>query len=858
MPLSARIGVEAVFDNKQFVHGLQEYSRGIADAEKRTEQASQNMTKSSKEVGTAWQATGALVVASATFLADKLIQVADRAVKGAYDLAEMGATVIRQRAAFEELATQAGGSADAILTALKRATDGTVADADIILAANKGIMLGLGAQADQWEKLAEVARFRARAMGLSVTQALSDITTGIGRQSKLILDNLGIILDTEQVYADYASSIGKAADALSDAEKKQAFLTSVITDGQAQIAAAGGIARDSADDFEEFAAALENAKAAIATWVAPEIAPAIGALADAIPGAVLRIQLLIGVTQGAITMEEMWAAAIESQRIQMELGDEAAASYVQEVLRVGKLVEVATGLHGEWTGAVQESTEAAISYAAALAGVNVVIGSMEQKTDAQIEGMKKAAKQYQQGLQEQAKAAEKAENERVKAQEKALQEMQRNEEQYASALSSLYDQIVSANKQAQEARLQEDRDYAAAALQLEQDLAREREKILQDLDRDINDNRRKERQKEVDAARDLARDLEDLNTKLSERNKATWAEYYAAIEQLTIEHGAAMKALTEKHAQERAAVEKKYAGEAEAPSLDAQREALQEELRLMKEQQEKTGILDKQREYEALQALEALKAEELALLEEAQAAEVAAEEAAYQEQQAKAQERRDAELAASQADYDAQAAQRQLAYDRQIEDLRIALQREQDERRLAAKRDLDDLRVKGEQERAELSAQHQARQAEIERGLQAETEGFRGAYATQLADLQTYLNQRTQQWRDHQTAIESILGISSPSKWMQDIGKQLRAGLDVGFQGPSIATDLQSAVASFGKSMNNLSLPMSAGGGGSSTSNTTHNHNLSVTANYTKPQSERSLRDDLRLSQSMMRMRGGW
>ena len=103
------------------------------------------------------------------------------------------------------------------------------------------------------------------------------------------------------------------------------------------------------------------------------------------------------------------------------------------------------------------------------------------------------------------------------------------------------------------------------------------------------------------------------------------------------------------------------------------------------------------------------------------------------------------------------------------------------------------------------------------------------------------------------------MGISSPSKWMEDIGKQLRAGLDVGFQGPSIATDLQSAVANFGRSVNNLSLPMSAGGGGSTTNSTTHNHNLAFTANYTKPQSERSVREDLRLNQAMLRMRsGGW
>ena len=39
-------------------------------------------------------------------------------------------------------------------------------------------------------------------------------------------------------------------------------------------------------------------------------------------------------------------------------------------------------------------------------------------------------------------------------------------------------------------------------------------------------------------------------------------------------------------------------------------------------------------------------------------------------------------------------------------------------------------------------------------------------------------------------------------------------------------------------------------------SNVTYNSPLSVNATYTRPQSERSLRDDLRLYDTMMRMRG--
>jgi hypothetical protein len=87
------------------------------------------------------------------------------------------------------------------------------------------------------------------------------------------------------------------------------------------------------------------------------------------------------------------------------------------------------------------------------------------------------------------------------------------------------------------------------------------------------------------------------------------------------------------------------------------------------------------------------------------------------------------------------------------------------------------------------------------------------------------------------------------------LGKSMRQGLDVGFAAPSLATDLQQAVASFGRSVNNLSLPMGAGGG-TSTSNTTYNQNLDFQATFTKPETERSVRDMLQLNQAMLRMRG--
>jgi hypothetical protein len=198
--------------------------------------------------------------------------LAQRAVSAVGDLATLGANSEQLRGSFEDLASGAGGSSEAILSAIRRATDGTVSDLNIIQAANKGILLGLGANAEQWEQLTEVARVRARAMGRDVTSALDDITTGIGRESRMILDNLGIILDMDRVQTDYADSIGKTADQLTDYERKQAIVNGVIEEGQRLMAESGGLQMSNADKIAAMGAAWENLKETLAVKVAPAIA----------------------------------------------------------------------------------------------------------------------------------------------------------------------------------------------------------------------------------------------------------------------------------------------------------------------------------------------------------------------------------------------------------------------------------------------------------------------------------------------------------------------------------------------------------------------------------------------------------
>ena len=177
-----------------------------------------------KAAGTAAGGIGALAkVAGVAGLVALGIQAAQAAV----ELAQLGNQSIAMRASFEQMAGGAENAAT-ILQSLTEASRGTISQYDLMLTANRAMLLGVADSAEEMSQLMEIAAVRGRAMGLSTTQAFNDIVTGLGRESKLILDNLGILVDLEGAHASYAASIGKTAAELTDVERKQALVNQVI------------------------------------------------------------------------------------------------------------------------------------------------------------------------------------------------------------------------------------------------------------------------------------------------------------------------------------------------------------------------------------------------------------------------------------------------------------------------------------------------------------------------------------------------------------------------------------------------------------------------------------------------------
>lgn len=276
-----------------------------AAAEIRAEKAALQLAQAQQKAANAAQSAGGYFQQMAGAFSSGIASIVGPAaaataaigvLKGAADLTIAGASAQQTRASFDQLAKSAGTTGAALLTALRSASGGEIADLNLQLAANKANLLGVADSAQELATLMEIARDRAQKMGISTAQAFDNLVTGLGRGSALILDNLGIVVKESEVYDAYAASVHKTASALSDAEKKQALINAVLQQGAASIAATGGAVESNAAAFARAGAALRNIANTIGGAFADVAAPVATAFAD--------------MTDATQNTEASWGAAI--------------------------------------------------------------------------------------------------------------------------------------------------------------------------------------------------------------------------------------------------------------------------------------------------------------------------------------------------------------------------------------------------------------------------------------------------------------------------------------------------------------------------------------------------------------------
>jgi hypothetical protein len=316
---------------------------------------------------------GGLIGGGMMGLANAAMQAAAAIPQMATELASVAAQAERTESSFVALSGSIGQSSQQMLASMREYTAGTVADTELMLAANRAMMLGVSDNAEEMSQLMAAAIERGRALGVSSQQAVNDIITGIGRMSPMILDNLGIVGVTQSV-EDYARSLGKTAEALTDVERKQALVNAVIAQGSG-----GPILEDTASAFERMDASIANLKVALGELFGPAIAAIAQNLADAANATAAAIDFTAAEqAMAAYTQKLGELQALQEQLANLDAPAPIDASYagVYDEVAAAERELIAAGVEltstTDTTRAALEAKIAALQAAAAAARVAAI------------------------------------------------------------------------------------------------------------------------------------------------------------------------------------------------------------------------------------------------------------------------------------------------------------------------------------------------------------------------------------------------------------------------------------------------------------------------------------------------------
>lgn len=190
--------------------------------------------------------------------------------------------LVREAGRFEAVSSgfanlgEAAGFTSESMSDLRDATKNTVSDMELMKQANNALILGVSKNSDEMSELFNAATRLGAALGRDTLSSVESLVTGIGRQSRLMLDNLGIIVKSEEAYTKYANQIGTSSDKLTDHQKKLAFTEEAMTKISEAVDRLGKDFVTNEQKIAKATSSLDNLKVVVGA----KLAPVVGNMAD--------------------------------------------------------------------------------------------------------------------------------------------------------------------------------------------------------------------------------------------------------------------------------------------------------------------------------------------------------------------------------------------------------------------------------------------------------------------------------------------------------------------------------------------------------------------------------------------------
>ena len=245
--------------------------------------AKQGLQQVRDETGRLSESMGTLKQAGAMAAGMLLRDMVNSATAAIDEFAQLGGQIDTLRISFDRL-KDAHGATTLSLETLRKATYDMVSDVDLLKQANQAMLLGL--PTDQFDDLTNAAIRLGYAQGYTATKSVESLTMGIGRQSRLMLDNLGVIVKAEDAYTWYAKQLEKTSSELTESEKRLGWQKYAIEKVRKSALALGDNISDTAKKQAQWNTRIKNLKTAIGDMLGPlgtYIAQIVNVLGPAIP-----------------------------------------------------------------------------------------------------------------------------------------------------------------------------------------------------------------------------------------------------------------------------------------------------------------------------------------------------------------------------------------------------------------------------------------------------------------------------------------------------------------------------------------------------------------------------------------------
>jgi len=167
-----------------------------------------------------------------------------------------------------------GGS----IAELRKQTKGFVTDATLAKNANLARIMGINAE--EFGRLANMARAAAKLTGESTEFMLDSVVKGTARGSKLLLDNLGILVDVKGANKAYAKQLGLNVKALTDEQKKRAFKLEVLKKEEEMVKSVTDAGATQSDIYDRLEVSLSNLADTFGQALGPAVTSVIQPLND--------------------------------------------------------------------------------------------------------------------------------------------------------------------------------------------------------------------------------------------------------------------------------------------------------------------------------------------------------------------------------------------------------------------------------------------------------------------------------------------------------------------------------------------------------------------------------------------------